>query len=132
MKKPFYLIALSITLIFSFCPLSHTNVIPLQNLDISFNKVLQNNQFVFIDFWMPGCPPCKKIAPRINQLSNEFANVLFISINIREFPAIAAQYNIRSVPNLKYIKNGVEVGGQIGGNTALQTMRNTIHNLFGI
>lgn len=132
MKTLFYHLTLSIALLCTTCPTILSKATPLQSINKPFSTILQENQFIVIDFWMDGCPPCKRLAPKIDQLADKFPNVLVLKVNIHQYSSVASQYNVRSVPNIVYIKNGQRVGGHVGGNVTLQTMVNNIHNHFGI
>lgn len=61
---------------------------------------------VVVDFYSPSCGPCKRIAPIFNELSCTFTNVAFIKINVEDHQEIAKAYNIRSIPQLLFFKNG--------------------------
>ena len=61
---------------------------------------------VIVDFYAPWCGPCKRIAPIFNDLAGKYTNVTFIKVNIDDHKEIAQQYNIRSIPQLLFFKNG--------------------------
>lgn len=62
---------------------------------------------VIVDFYAPWCGPCKRIAPIFNELSSKYTNVTFIKVDIDDHKEIAQQYNVRSIPQLLFFKNGV-------------------------
>ena len=57
------------------------------------------------------CGPCKNFKPIMENVSNSIP-VRFI--NVDENPQLAAQYNVRSVPMLVFLKNGQEADKTIG------------------
>lgn len=57
------------------------------------------------------CQPCKNFKPIMEQVSNS-VSVRFIDID--QNPTLAAQYNIRSIPTLVYLKDGQEVNKKSG------------------
>ena len=68
--------------------------------------VLQNEKLVFVDFWAPWCGPCKVLAPVVDELASEFqGKIVFCKVNVDEFPSIATDYNIRSLPTILIFKN---------------------------
>ena len=64
-----------------------------------------------VDFGAKGCRPCDMLAPILDTLRTKYAgkmNVLFV--NVREEPALAAQYGIEFIPvQVFFDKSGKEV-----------------------
>jgi thioredoxin 1 len=57
------------------------------------------------------CGPCRNFKPVMESVSNSMP-VRFI--NVDENPQLAAQYNVRSVPMLVFLKDGQEADKSIG------------------
>lgn len=74
----------------------------------SFDKVVGESKLpVLVDFWAPWCPPCKAIAPIVEELAEEYSGKLnFAKLNVDEAPLIAPRYGIHSIPTLLIIKDG--------------------------
>lgn len=71
--------------------------------------VLQNSQHlpVLIDFWAPWCEPCQQIMPQLEALAQEWAGRFILAkINTEAESALADQFQIKSIPSFKLIKNG--------------------------
>jgi thioredoxin 1 len=49
------------------------------------------------------CPPCKKIAPSFEKMSNEFAKTTFVKIDIDDHRDLAEEYGISAVPTFKAV-----------------------------
>jgi thioredoxin len=62
-------------------------------------------------FSAPWCGPCRNFKPIMESVSNSMP-VRFI--NVDENPQLSAQYNVRSVPMLVFLKDGQEVDKSIG------------------
>jgi thioredoxin len=57
------------------------------------------------------CGPCKNFKPIMESVSNSIP-VQFIDVD--QNPTLAAQYNIRSIPTLIFLKDGQEVNKRPG------------------
>ena len=66
-----------------------------------------------VDFYADWCGPCKMLAPVLETLED----IDIIKININEFPLIAREYGVMSIPTLVYIKNGEVKLKEIGFRT---------------
>ena len=62
-------------------------------------------------FSAPWCGPCRNFKPIMESVSNSMP-VRFI--NVDENPQLAAQYSVRSVPMLVFLKNGQEANKSVG------------------
>jgi thioredoxin len=57
------------------------------------------------------CGPCKNFKPIMESVSNSIP-VQFVDVD--QNPTLAAQYNIRSIPTLIFLKDGQEVNKKPG------------------
>lgn len=55
------------------------------------------------------CPPCKKIAPAFEKMSNEFTKTTFVKIDIDDHRDLAEEYRISAVPTFKAINGSTIV-----------------------
>lgn len=70
---------------------------------------------VAVDFWAPWCAPCRTLAPILQDLVLSYGGRLHVArINIDEEPAVAAQFAIRSIPDVRIFRDGRQVDGFIG------------------
>jgi len=78
-------------------------------------EVLDSEVPVLVDFWATWCPPCKMIAPFIEQIADEYdGKAKVCKVNVDENQQVAAKYGIRSIPTILFIKGG-EVIDQVVG-----------------
>jgi thioredoxin 1 len=100
--------------------MSHTQQIVTSEFS---HEVLDSTLPVLVDFYAVWCPPCKMLAPILDQLTAEFeGRVKILKINVDEEPALASAFRIESVPTLIAFHDGKMVNRTPGapGATALR------------
>jgi len=88
----------------------------LEVTDATFEQeVLKNERPVLIDFWAEWCAPCKRLAPTIKELAEEYGDKLrVVKVDVDANPKTASQMQIRAMPTLLVVKNGAVVGQLVG------------------
>ncbi len=68
-----------------------------------------------LDFYATWCGPCKKIAPILEELAGEYDGKIVVGkCDVDENDELAAQYGIRNIPTVLFIKNGEIVDKHVG------------------
>jgi len=86
-----------------------------------FNKLINGDKSVLIDFHAEWCKPCKVQTSIIKGVVKEVdGKVRIIKIDIDKNQTLAQRYNVRGVPTLVLFKNGQIVWRQSGVQTKEQ------------
>ena len=78
-----------------------------------FDEV-KNSDLAVVDFSAVWCGPCKMVAPVLEEVSEELADVNFSNIDVDKNMEIAREYNITNIPAILVLKKGEVVNSQIG------------------
>lgn len=89
---------------------------PINVDDKNFDSVvIAANTPVLVDFWAPWCPPCKMVAPIVEELAIEYAGKVNVAkLNTDENPDTSKKFGIRSIPTLLIFKGGKPVEQIVG------------------
>lgn len=90
------------------------------------SAVLDSTEPVLVDFWATWCPPCRAIAPVLEELAGQYkGRVRIAKVNIDDHQATPQKYGIRSIPTLLLFKGG-QVVEQIVGAVPKATLEDAL------
>lgn len=90
---------------------------PINITDQTFEReVLQTTgRPILVDCWAPWCPPCRMIAPLLDQLAAESNGSYRIAkLNVDENPQVSSRFQISSIPTMLIFKDGKLIDRLIG------------------
>ena len=69
-----------------------------------------SKEMVLVDFYADWCGPCKMMG----KVLEEMADIDILKVNVDNFPNIAIDFKVMSIPTLIIFENGKEVKKNIG------------------
>ena len=83
--------------------------------EIFEETVLKSELPVIVDFSATWCGPCKKVAPIIEKIGEDYAGkVNVVKCDVEECPGTAGKYGIMNIPTVLYFKGGEPVDKNVG------------------
>ena len=81
----------------------------------NYEALLAESKPLVIDFWAEFCAPCRAIVPIIEELAEEYAEQVNIGkCNVEDCDEIGANYRVRNIPTIVFIKGGEVVDKHVG------------------
>lgn len=80
----------------------------------TFEEVVRSNDLVLVDFWAAWCGPCRSFAPTYEKVSERYPDAVFAKVDTEAQQALAASFNIMSIPTLMIIRDQVVIYSEAG------------------
>jgi len=92
--------------------------------DTFASDVLEANGPVLVDFWAEWCAPCRMVSPVLDEIGRENAGKLTVTkLNVDDYPDIAADYHVTSIPTMAIFSGGELVKTIVGARPKAALLR---------
>ena len=76
--------------------------------------VMKAEKKVLLDFWTPGCVPCRMVAPVLEEIAEEREDVIVGKVNVDEEMELAMEFGVTGIPLLVVMDHGRPVKKAVG------------------
>jgi thioredoxin 1 len=85
---------------------------------------------VLLDFYAEWCGPCRQLSVTLDSLATEMPEQIHIvKINVDENVDLAKRFKVRGIPQIVFMKNGLEIE-KMAGARALQFLKDKTTEIY--
>ena len=83
---------------------------------------------VLLDFTAEWCPPCRQLAPVLDQLDAETSDLTVLTVDVDTAPELAVEYDVMSFPTMLFFVDG-ELRKRLVGARGISPLREELQQL---
>lgn len=81
----------------------------------NLEALVQTGKPIVVDFWATWCGPCKRLAPVIEELAQEYDGRAVVGkCDVEDDEELAVRFGVRNIPTVVFLKDGKEVDRSVG------------------
>lgn len=81
----------------------------------NLEALVQTGKPIVVDFWATWCGPCKRLAPVIEELAQEYDGRAVVGkCDVEDGEELAVRFGVRNIPTVVFLKDGKEVDRSVG------------------
>ena len=85
----------------------HITIMALEIKDSNFDELLNAGKPMVVDFWATWCGPCKKIAPDVEALAEQYKDQVVVGkCDVDDNDELTGRFGVRNIPTVLFIKDG--------------------------
>jgi len=91
--------------------------------------LVEQNNFVVVDFFATWCGPCKMLTPHFEQMATDRTDIVFVKVDVDDAPELAESHSISAMPTIMFYKNGSLLTEHVLG-ADIEKIKHNINRFF--